>query len=91
MPAAAKSEPKCTEVLCSASVGGKVQTVKYDISQDYHYSISRKYDVPGDWTEEEVDEFQSVKCIELREKLEPIAQVEVDELMDQYKASRGQG
>lgn len=79
----AKSEPRCTEVVCSSSVGGKVQIVKFEYSADFHYSISRKYDVPKDWSEQDVSDFQLDKETQLRGELEPIAQAEVDELMKQ--------
>lgn len=77
------SEPKCIEVGTTASVGGKVQVVKFDVSVDYFYSISRKYSIPEDWTEEDVDKFQLSKTLELREKIEPFAQSEADDLLEQ--------
>lgn len=78
------AEAKCKEVLVSASVGGKVEIVKYEYYNDYHFSISRTYDVPEEWTEPEVDEFQRDKIAELRAGiLEGISQDEVDMLMDQ--------
>lgn len=81
------SEPVCTEVNVSASVGGKVQIVKYEYTADYHYSMSRKYSVPEDWTEQDVRDFQQDKTITLRENLEGIAQGEMDELTKQRDAA----
>ena len=79
----AKTEPKCKECLCSASVGGKIQIVKFDVSADFHYSISRTYDIPEDWNERDVTDFQVDKESELRGILEPIADAEVQELFAQ--------
>lgn len=77
-------EPQVEHATVSASVGGKVALVGFGgLSSDYHYSINRTYSIPKDWTEERVDEWQVEKAIELREKLEPIAQAEADELMGQ--------
>lgn len=77
------TKPKCTEATVSSSVGGKVQIVKYEYSADFHYSMTRKYDVPEGWTEEDVDDFQKDKVIELRGVLERIAQAEMDDLLKQ--------
>lgn len=71
------------EVLVSASIGGKVQIVKFENSQDYHYSASQRYSIPPEWTEQDVDDFQKDKTLHLRSELEPIAQAEMDELMRQ--------
>lgn len=77
------ADPKCTEVLCSSSVGGKVQIVKFEYSADFHYSMSRKYDVPPDWSEKDIKDFQKDKCVEIRGELEVVAQAEVEDLMKQ--------
>ncbi len=78
------AEPQCIQASVSASTGGRVALVKYgNLTGDFHYSINRTYSIPEDWTEEQVEDFQATKLIELRERLEPIAQAEADELMDQ--------
>lgn len=77
------SEPQCTEVTVSSSVGGKVQIVKFEYTADYHYSMSRKYSVPEDWTEEQVENFQTAKTIDVRESVEELAQAELNDLMGQ--------
>jgi hypothetical protein len=79
----AKSDPVCTGANVSVSVGGKVQIVKYEYTADFHYSMSRQYSVPEDWTERDVKDFQQDKIIELRENLEGVAQAEMDELISQ--------
>jgi hypothetical protein len=89
MSPAKKSEPKCTEVVCSTSVGGKVQVVKFEYSADFHYSISRKYDIPEGWSEQDVHDFQVEKEIQLRGTLEGLASSEVEELMQQRDELKG--
>lgn len=79
----ASDSPVCTEVTISASVGGKVQIVKYEYTADFHYSQSRKYSVPESWSEQDVTDFQNTATIGLREELETLAQAEVDELIRQ--------
>lgn len=78
-----KPQPVCTEIVCSSSVGGKVQIVKFEYTADYHFSITRKYSVPEGWTEEDVRDFQNDKVIELRGLLEPIDEAEMRELEKQ--------
>lgn len=82
-----KSEAKCTEVVVSASVGGKVQIVKFEYTADFHYSMTRKYDIPEDWSELDVLDFQHDKTVLLREQLEVAAQAEMDDLMRQRDES----
>lgn len=79
----AKEQPVCTEVLCSSSVGGKVQIVKFEYTADYHFSISRKYTIPEGWSESDVEAFQTDKVIELRGLLEKIDDAEMTELLKQ--------
>lgn len=73
-------QPVCTEVTVSASVGGKVQIVKFEYNEDFHYSMTREYSIPEQWTEKDIKDFQQDKIIELRENLEGIAQAEVDDM-----------
>jgi hypothetical protein len=77
------TQPRCIEASVSTSIGGKVQIVKFEFSQDYFISFGGKWDIPEDWTEDQVDEFRREKYEALREKLEVIAQEEVDALMEQ--------
>lgn len=76
-----KTEPKCIEVVCSSSMGGRVQIVKYEYSADFHYSMSRKYEIPSNWNEEDVRDFQVDKEIELRGLVEGLAEAEMEELL----------
>ena len=52
------SEPKPLEISVSSSVGGKVQIIKFEYSEDYHFSQTEKWSVPEDWTDEQVAEFR---------------------------------
>jgi ferritin-like protein len=86
MPARSKPEPKIVEVNASASVGGKIQVKKFEIDSSYYYSLSERWNVEG-LTEDEAREFQEEKLAELRARVEPFAQTEADELLDQRSAS----
>lgn len=77
------NQPVCTEVSVSASVGGKVQIVKFEYTADFHYSMSRKFSIPEGWKDKEIKSFQQDKTLALREELEHIAQAEMDELIKQ--------
>lgn len=88
--AKAKEEPKCTEVVCSSSVGGKVQIVRYEYTADFNYSISRKYDVPSGWNEQDVKDFQQDKEIELRGLVEGLAEAEMEELLKEKDELKGE-
>ena len=81
----AKATP--TEVRVSASIGGKAQVVKFEYTEDFHYSQSVTYSVE-DMTDEEVDKFKEEQTKKLKADLEPIAQESVDKLMEQRDAIR---
>lgn len=81
------AEPICTEISVSASVGGKVQIVKFEYTADFHYSMSRKFSIPEDWDAKEIKNFQQDKTLMLRQELEHIAQAEMDELIKQRDAA----
>lgn len=77
------SEPRLIETGASVSTGGKVQLKKYELSSDYHYSLNAKWSIPGDWTEEQAEEFRHEQALRLKKELEPLAQAEVDDLLQQ--------
>jgi len=82
------SEAKPLEVSVSSSVGGKVQIIKFEYSEDYHFSQTEKWSVPEDWTEEQVAEFRKTLQTKLDTDLQEQAQVRVNELIEQkYGAS----
>lgn len=80
-----KATPK--EIHVSASVGGRAQIVKFEYTEDFHYSQSVTYTVE-DMTDQEVDEFKEEQTKKLKKDLEPIAQETVDRLLDQRDAIR---
>lgn len=85
MPAAKKiTEPRCTQVSVQWSVQGKVAIMEYGkITSGYSGSMSRTYEVPEDWTEDQIAEFQEAKRAELREHLDEIDNKEFEERFEQ--------
>jgi hypothetical protein len=77
------SEPTPLEITVSSSVGGKVQIIKFEYSEDYHFSQSEKWSIPEDWSDEQVAEFRSGKQEALDADLQKIAQARVDERIEQ--------
>jgi hypothetical protein len=77
------SEPTPLEITVSSSVGGKVQIIKFEYSEDYHFSQSDKWSIPEDWSADQVSEFRKEKQSVLDADLQAQAQVRVDELIEQ--------
>lgn len=75
--------PKCAEISVSASVGGKVQIVKFEFSSDYHFTMSGKWSIPEEWDDKDAEDFRNYQLSKLREELEPVAQKELDALIAQ--------
>lgn len=86
------SEPQVVEITVNFHGGGKVAIMEYGkISSEYGASLSRKYAIPEDWTEEQVAEFELLKAIELHDQLEPFLQQEFDERYKQRQWRDGDG
>lgn len=79
----AKVEPQLIECGASVSTGGKVQLKKYELSADYHLNLSSKWSMPPGMTEEDAEAFRHEQILRLKKELEPLAQAEVDDLLDQ--------
>lgn len=77
------SEAKPLEITVSSSVGGKVQIIKFEYTEDYHFSQSEKWSIPEDWSAEQVAEFRKEKQAGLDADLQVMAQKRVDELIEQ--------
>lgn len=77
------SEAKPLEITVSSSVGGKVQIIKFEYTEDYHFSQSEKWSIPEDWNAEQVAEFRKEKQAALDADLQVMAQKRVDELIEQ--------
>lgn len=78
-----KEVPQVIEVGASVSTGGKVQLKKYELSADYHFHLSAKWSIPEGWTDEDAESFRYEQVLRMRKELEPIAQSEVDDLLEQ--------
>jgi hypothetical protein len=83
-------EAKPLEVSVSSSVGGKVQIIKFEYSEDYHFSQTEKWSIPEDWTEEQVAEFRKTLQTKLDADLQEQAQVRVNELIEQKYGTVGE-
>jgi len=83
------SEPKPLEIMVSSSTGGKVQIVKFEYSEDYHFSQSEKWSIPEDWDQSKIDDFKKLVQERLDSTLSGLAQFKVNELMDQRDAING--
>lgn len=79
----AEDKPVLIEAGASVSTGGKVQLKKFELSADYHFHLSGKWAMPPGWTEAQAEEFRHEQVLRLRKELEPIAQSEIDDLLEQ--------
>jgi hypothetical protein len=79
----ADDKPRLIETGASVSTGGKVQLKKYELSADYHLSLNAKWTIPPGMSEDEAEEFRHEQILRLKRELEPLAQAEVDDLLEQ--------
>lgn len=80
------TEPRCIEVSVQHSGGGKVAIRDFGkVTSNWGISLSRRYEVPSDWTEEQVDEFQVDRSDHLHQLIEPIDQEEFDTRWEQKR------
>lgn len=87
----ASPQPECFEVAVSASKGGKVTIIKFDLSADYHYSETRKYTIPADWDEKQINAFVDGVQEELDARADKRAQAESDDLIQQSQVFNSNG
>ena len=83
------SEPTPLEITVSSSTGGKIQIVKFEYSEDYHFSHSEKWSIPDDWNEDQIEEFKDLVQQRLDSKLADLAQAKVNELIEQRDELNG--
>lgn len=76
-------KPVLIECGASVSTGGKMQLKKYELSSDWHFHLSGKWTMPPGMSEEDAESFRHEQVLRLRQELEPIAQAEVDDLIEQ--------
>lgn len=84
-----KSEPQVLEVSANFSAGGKVSIVKYDVSSDYHVSISKKYAIPEDWDDERATDFLLEKYDEIRSMVDERSDNEFEARFEQSYLNKG--
>lgn len=77
-------EPRCKEITVSVSSGGSVGLVGFgNLKSDFKVFESRNYEIPEGWTEEQIDDFRTLKHADLRQNADTLAQLEFDSLIDQ--------
>lgn len=76
-------KPQLIEAGVSVSTGGKLQIKKFELYSEYHFELSGKWTMPPGMTEDEAAEFRHEQVLRLRREIEPIAQAEVDDLIEQ--------
>jgi hypothetical protein len=81
-----KEKPELIECGASVSTGGKVQLKKYELSADYHFSLNAKWAMPPGMSESEAEAFRHEQVLRLKKELEPLAQAEVDDLLEQKES-----
>jgi hypothetical protein len=73
------SEPRIKEIRVHYGGGGKVALKDFGkLSSEYSANITRAYEVPGDWTEEQIKIFELETLANIEENLSPILQDEYD-------------
>jgi hypothetical protein len=74
------SEPRCIEIAVQHSGGGKVAIREYGkITSNWGLSMSRRFEIPEDWTQEQIDEFQVTENDRLHKLIEALDQEEFDQ------------
>lgn len=75
------ADPVCTDVEITASSGGSVQIVKFNLRNDFGFTYTEKYTVPADWSPDRLAEWRDSKTQELKAKVDIFAQVEQDAML----------
>lgn len=78
---AKQSEPQITEVEISATAGGQVQIVKFNLQNEFSFGYTERYSIPADWDQERFEEWKERKTAEIKAKLDEQAQVEQDAML----------
>jgi hypothetical protein len=73
------AEPKCVEVSVQHSGGGRVTIVDFGkVQSNWGVSMSRRFEIPADWSQKQIDDFQLAENNHLHELIEPIDQDEYE-------------
>lgn len=76
------AEPECTGVEITVSTGGAVQIVKFNLRNDFGFAYTEKYTIPADWSAERVETWKATKTAAIKEKVDALAQLEQDALLE---------
>lgn len=78
-------EPRCIETRIHRGGGGKVAIVDYGrVASDYSVNITRAYEIPADWTDEQVTQFEDEQLAILKTRIDPVLDAEFQERWDQH-------
>ena len=78
------AEPRCIEVTVSRSQQGNVALKDYGKhTSGYNLFFSRKYEIPEEWSEEDVDAFQLERQDHLRSLIDPLDDEEYESRVEQ--------
>ena len=66
-----------------------MQMVKFELSSDYRFSLSEKWEVPKDWPEHLADDLRKDRTAVLKEEVDRLAQAEFDDLLKQKEEMSG--
>lgn len=78
------TEPVCIEASTHFGFEGKVQLREYGkLSSGYSGSMSRRFIIPPDWTQEQIDNFQLEQQEHLHKLLDPIDEHHFQERYEQ--------
>lgn len=87
-----KSEPKCKQITVSASSQGKVALVGYgNLSSGFSFTVTQGYEIPEDWTEDDVREFRTERRDEIHSELDDRATAEYLALFQQSAVFTDEG
>lgn len=74
--------PQAKEISVHWGGGGAVQLEEYGKQKsDYGCNVTRKYDIPADWDDEMIEQFEREIIESIRMQVEPILQIEHDTRM----------
>lgn len=78
------NEPLCVTATISRQQSGNVALKEYGkLSSGYQVFMSRTYQIPEDWTQEQIDEFQLKTHDHLQSLIEPLDQAGYEERVAQ--------
>jgi hypothetical protein len=77
-------QPQCTEVRIHRGGDGKVAIIDYGkVSSGYSDNITRSYQIPEEWTDEQVEEFEDKQLEALKPRIDAVLDAEFVERWEQ--------